>query len=350
MGMLPVLFRTVDYHTAGEPFRIVTAGVEPPPGRTVADRREAAIALLDGGAAERARHLLCSEPRGHADMSGCFLTPPDPVLDGVEPAAVGALFWHKDGFAASGGHGAMALATWLVEEGYVTAPADGRVDFAIDVPSGRVGVEVRCVDGRVADVIFTNVPAWIAADPIAVPTSVGKLEIAVAFAGAFYASVRAADVGRPVAPDALPWFTALSREVRAFFEEDAEGRAVVTHPYDARLSGLHGVTWFEEVPAIEHGVTHQRNVTVFADGEVDRSPAGDGTSARVVLLRQHGHLPDTYRLRHEGIIGTTFDAWATHDRPEGGVVTRVRGSSFRTGEHAFVLDPQDSLGGGFLLR
>jgi proline racemase len=244
----------------------------------------------------------------------------------------------------------MALATWLVDEGYVRAPSDGRITFAVDVPSGRVSVEVRCVDGRVADVIFTNVPAWIAADPIIVPTSFGKLEIPVAFGGAFYASVRAADVGRPVSADALPWFVSLSREIRAFFAEDPEGRAVVTHPYDHRLSGLYGVTWFEDVPAAEPEVTHQRNVTVFADGEVDRSPCGSGTSARVVLLRQHGLLPDTYRLRHESIIGTTFDAWATHDRPEGGVVTRVRGSSFRTGEHAFVLDPEDAVGTGFLLR
>jgi proline racemase len=347
---LPVLYRTVDYHTAGEPFRIVTAGVQAPPGVTVADRREAAIAHADDGAADRARRILCSEPRGHADMYGCFLTPPDPVLVGVEPAAVGVLFWHKDGFSTACGHGTIALATWLVDEGYVQAPSDGRVAFAIDVPSGRVGVEVRCVDGRVADVIFTNVPAWISVDPIVVPTSVGDLEVAVAFGGAFYASVRAADVRRPVLPDALPWFIGLSREIRQFFTEDPKGVLAVTHPDDERLSGLYGVTWFEDVPAVEPEVTHQRNVTVFADGEVDRSPCGSGTSARVVLLRQHGLLPDTYRLRHESVIGTEFDAWATHDHPDGGVVTRVRGSAYRTGEHAFVLDPHDGVGPGFVLR
>jgi len=345
-----VLFRTADLHTAGEPFRIVVAGVEPPPGRTVAERRLAAVRGLDGGAADRARRLLCSEPRGHADMYGCFLTPPDPVPAGVEPAAVGVVFWHREGFSTACGHGTIALATWLVDEGHVAAPLDGRVDFAVDVPSGRVGVQVRREDGRVRDVIFTNVPAWISADPLPVPTSGGELSTAVAFGGAFYASVRAADVGLAVVPGAVAELVALSAEVKAFFTADDRARAAVTHPRDEGLHGLYGVIWFEDVPSAEAGVVHQRNLTVFADGEVDRSPCGSGTSTRVVLLRQHGRLPDTHRLRHESVIGTRFDAWATHDRPDEGVVTRVRGSAFRTGEHAFVLDPADPLATGFVLR
>jgi proline racemase len=344
-----VLFRTVDYHTAGVPFRIVVAGAEAPQGSTVAERRAAAVAYADEGAADRVRQVLCSEPRGSGDMSGCFLLPPDPVLQGVEPSAVGVLFWHRGGFPTASGSGTIAIATWLVDEGYVPAPETGRVDFTLDVPSGRVGVEVRCVDGRVADVIFTNVPAWISADPLVVPTSAGELSVAVSFGGAFYASIRAAETGCPVAPASLPRLGDLSREVRAFFATDSRGVAAVTHPYDERLSGLEGCIWFEDVARSEVGITHQRSVTIFADGGVDRSPSASGTSARVVLLRQHGHLPDGYILRHESVLGTTFDAWASHDRPEGGVVTRVRGSAYRTGEHAFVLDPHDPLGPGFLL-
>ena len=63
---------TVDYHTAGEPFRIVTAGADPLRGETIlAKRRDAAHRLDD------VRRLLVNEPRGHADMYGCFLVPPD---------------------------------------------------------------------------------------------------------------------------------------------------------------------------------------------------------------------------------------------------------------------------------
>src|SRR5262245_14594653 len=130
---------TTDYHTAGEPFRIVDDGVVDIPGATVRDRREAAAASEE---VERVRRLLCHEPRGHADMYGCFLVPPDD--DGAD---FGVLFWHKDGYSTACGHGTIALGAWAVESGRV--PAGDEVDVTIDVPSGRVVARVRCRDGAV---------------------------------------------------------------------------------------------------------------------------------------------------------------------------------------------------------
>ncbi len=97
----------------------------------------------------------------------------------------------------------------------------------------------------------------------------------------------------------------------------------------------------------------QRNVTVFADGEVDRSPCGSGTSARLALLDGSGRLPRGRELRHRSIVGSEFRAWVVGDAEVAGrpaVVTEVEGSAFRTGEHVFTLDPDDPLGQGFLLR
>ena len=112
--------RTTDYHTAGEPFRIVEEGAVDIPGATVGARREYAAG---SEAAERARRMLCHEPRGHADMYGGFLVPPDD--DGAD---FGVLFWHKDGYSTACGHGTIALGAWAVESGRVAAPADGEVD------------------------------------------------------------------------------------------------------------------------------------------------------------------------------------------------------------------------------
>ena len=119
-----------DYHTAGEPFRIVTAGAPSISGATVLERREFAQA---SETVRRARQLLVNEPRGHADMYGCFLVPPDDA-----GAVFGALFWHRDGFSTACGHGTIALGTWAVETGLVDAGPDGDTDVVIDVPSGRV--------------------------------------------------------------------------------------------------------------------------------------------------------------------------------------------------------------------
>lgn len=345
----PISYRTVDYHTAGEPFRIVVDGVAPPPGVTVADRRLAAVRGEDGGHADRARRLLCHEPRGHADMYGCLVVPPDPAPAGRR-ADLGALFWHKDGFSTACGHGTIALATWAVDDGLVDVPEDGTGTFAIDVPSGRVAVAVEREGGQVRAVTVTNVPSRVTGGPVTVPTSRGTVQVAVSFGGAFYASLRAADLRLAVRPSDLPEIIAVSREVKAWFAADPAAVAAVTHLRDPRLSGLYGTIWYEEIAqTLDPPVLHQRNVTVFADGEVDRSPCGSGTSARIAVLAATGRLAPGTALRHESVIGTRFEAWLGDTGPDG-VTTRVRGSAYRTGTHSFVLDPGDPLPHGFTLR
>jgi proline racemase len=318
-----------DYHAAGEPFRIVTAGVPEIPGATVSERRERARADPE---VEAIRRMLCHEPRGHADMYGCFLVPPDD--DGAD---LGVLFWHKDGFSTACGHGTIALATWAVDTG--RAPADA--ELAIDVPSGRVSARVRGGPGAVESVAFRNVPAYVLARGV----PAGRHAVDVSYGGAIYASLPA-----PVAVEPANYaeLIAVGREVKRALGATQYAR----HPSDDRLSGVYGTILYEDLGETPDG-PHQRNVTVFADGEVDRSPCGSGTSARAALLAADGRLEPGRVLRHDSIVGTTFHArvvaeTTTEGRPA--VVTEVEGSAFRTGEHRFVLDPRDPVGTGFVLR
>jgi proline racemase len=319
---------TTDYHTAGEPFRIVSDGVPAIPGATVRDRREHAAASEE---VDRVRRLLCHEPRGHADMYGGFVVPPDD--DGAD---LGVLFWHKDGYSTACGHGTIALGAWAVETGLVAAPADGEVDVVIDVPSGRVTARVRTCGGAVESVAFRNVPARVVARGV----RAGDVEVDVAWGGALYAFVPAERFGLRVVPDDLPALIAAGREVKAALA----GTDVARHPEDERLSGIYGTVLVEQA-----GPLHHRNVAIFADGEVDRSPTGSATSARTALLRDAGELPEGATWRNDSIAGTTFSARAVGEAP-GGLLTEVEGTAFLTGEHRFVLDPRDPLGTGFVLR
>ena len=333
-------YQTTDYHTAGEPFRIVTSGVPEIPGRNVPDRREYA---RDHADVDAVRRLLCHEPRGHADMYGCFLVPPDD--DGAD---FGALFWHKDGYSTACGHGTIALGTWAVESGRVPAHPDGLTEVTIDVPSGRVLARVRCHEGLVRSVTFRNVPSYVLARAVPVPTSRGTAYVDVAYGGAIYGCVPAAEFGLTVDPVHYPELIAIGREVKR--ELDTTG--IVAHPSDSRLSGVYGVVLFDDLGDLPTG-PHQRNVTVFADGQVDRSPCGSGTSARLALLAEEGRLDTDRVLRHDSIVDTTFVARVVaRVRAEGrdAIVSEVEGSAFRTGEHRFVLDPRDPLGAGFVLR
>lgn len=331
---------TTDYHTAGEPFRIVTRGAPALPGDSVRDRRARAIG---SEAAERVRRMLCHEPRGHADMYGAFLVEPDDA-----GADLGVLFWHKDGYSTACGHGTIALGTWAVESGRIPAAPDGSTDVTVDVPSGRVVARVRCEARAVVDVTFRNVPAWVLARDVEVETRRGPVRVDLAWGGAFYACLPASAAGLRVAPADHTELIATGREIRDAL--DAAGRAA--HPEDPRLSGVYGTIFYDDLGDDAEG-PHQRNATVFADGELDRSPCGSGSSARAAVLAADGRLGPGRRLRHDSIVGTTFLVRVVRPVTEHGrdaVVTEVQGAAHHTGEHRFVLDPRDPVGPGFVLR
>jgi proline racemase len=204
------------------------------------------------------------------------------------------------------------------------------------VPSGRVVARVRCRGGAVASVAFRNVPAYVVARGV----DAAGVQVDVAFGGAIYAFVAAERFGLRVASGDLAELIAAGRAVKA----ELDGADVARHPTDDRLSGIYGTVFHEDV-----GSLHQRNVAIFADGEVDRSPTGSATSARTALLVADGALGDGETWRNDSIVGTTFSARAIGQVAEG-LLTEVEGTAFRTGEHRFVLDPRDPLETGFVLR
>lgn len=328
---------TVDYHTAGEPFRIVVGGIDPPEGKSVIERRSWAQQHLDD-----VRALLVNEPRGHADMYGGFVTPPDDA-----DAELGVVFFHKDGFSTACGHGTIALATWAIDCGRMAANQDGLVEMAVDVPSGRLRVVVELdSQGRADKVRFWNVDAFVSARSVEVSTTAGSFTMDVAFGGAFYGLVLLEGVGglEPTS-GCLGELIETARQIKA----DFAGHPAVDHD-DDRLSGMYGVVFHQHMG--EHPL-HRRNVTVFADGEVDRSPCGSGTSALGALLVAQGHLQGGDHFVNQGITGAVFDAKIEGVTEQNGrclVATSVAGSAYKTGESRFSLDLRDPIGLGFQLR
>ena len=317
---------TVDYHAGGEPFRIVTGGVAPLEGTTILERRRFAREHLD-----HIRRLLVFEPRGHADMYGCHVVPPND--DGAD---LGVVFFHNEGYSTACGHGTIALVTWALESGLVDR-RDGETRVVVDVPSGRLETWATVREGRVRSVRFRNVPSFVWAQGL---ETAGRI-VDVAFGGAFYATLE-----ERVEPRELPRLIELGRRLKAELETAHD----VVHPVEPELRDVYGVIFWQEEG--ESPLT-QRNVTVFADGEVDRSPCGSGTSARLAVLDAEGRLPRGEVLRHLSIVGSEFTGRVVGEEDVAGraaVVTEVEGSAYRTGRAEFGLDPDDPLGEGFLLR
>ncbi len=334
---------TIDAHTAGEPLRIVIDGVGPIPGATILEKRRFARERIDD-----LRRALMWEPRGHADMYGAIIT--EPVLEGSD---VGVLFLHNGGFSTMCGHGVIALVTALVETGHLAkseeSPSTGEESptIRIDTPAGLVVARAACDGGRVRSVSFENVPSFLFARDRSVDVpGIGPVRYDVAFGGAFYAIFDSADLGVGLGPAEAGAHIELGRRLKRAVQDDL----VIEHPFEKDLAFLYGtiVTGPPEDPA-----HHSRNVCVFADGEVDRSPTGTGVSARAALLHARGEIALGERFTVESILGTCMTGRAlesTRFGPHAAVIPEVAGSAHLVGRSEWWIDPDDPLRHGFLLR
>lgn len=327
---------TVDAHTAGEPLRVIFSGFPELSGETILARRREARERYDG-----IRRSLMWEPRGHADMYGCVVLPP------VTPEAdFGVLFTHNEGFSTMCGHGIIGVTTVVLELGLFPL-REPETRLGIDTPAGFVEARGVVVDGRVRSVSFTNVASFVADRDarLAVP-GFGEVRYDLAFGGAYYAYVDAADVGLELVPDQYGRIIEAGRAVKEAFR----GTRTIEHPGDPDLGFLYG-TIFVAPPA--DPAHHSRNVCVFADGEVDRSPTGTGVSGRAAIHHARGDLSTGRSITIESILGTTFDVAVTGTTRVGSipaVVPEVTGEAFLTGRNEIFIDPDDPLRGGFIFR
>ena len=332
---MPRRVRTIDAHAAGEPLRLVVDGFPAPVGASMLDKRAWVRRRHD-----RIRRALMREPRGHADMYGAVLT--EPVSAG---AHAGVLFMHNEGYSTMCGHGVIAVVKIAIEHRLLHLP-DPAADILLDTPAGTVRARAGLRDdGRVEAVSFVNVPSFVlrAGTPVEVDGRVFPVD--VAFGGAFYAIVDSESAGVPLRREELGRLRALGGRIGDRIEKALD----IVHPVDARLRGIYG-TIFTGPPDAEGA--HLRNVTVFADAQVDRSPCGTGTSAVMAVVDAMGLLDPGGRFVHESLIGTTF-AGTVEDRTLVGelpaIVPRIEGRAWVTGRHEFLIDDDDPLRDGFLL-
>jgi len=333
---LTLILRTIDAHTAGEPLRLIVDGWPAPNGRTILERREWARKHQD-----RLRRILMFEPRGHTDMYGALLIEPE-----RQDSDAGVLFMHNEGFSTMCGHGIIAVTTLALERGLITTKGD-EAALVLDAPAGqircRADIETRDGRRRVRRVSFVNVPSFVLASGVPVRVGARTVPVDVAFGGAFYAIVDAETAGLPIDPSRL---TDL-RQTGMAIKHAVESAMKVVHPAEPGVHGIYGTIFTG--PPTKPGAD-LRNVTIFAEAEVDRSPCGTGTCAVLAVLDAMGLASEQFV--HESIIGTTFSARISGRTTVGelaAIVPELSGEAFVTGEHTFVVDDEDPLKDGFRL-
>ncbi len=354
-----VRLKTIDAHAAGEPLRLIVDGFPSPRGKTMLAKREWVKANAD-----QLRRALMLEPRGHADMYGALLT--EPVSDG---AHAGILFMHNEGYSTMCGHGIVAVTTIALERGIIMPGGEGTT-VVYDAPAGPIRARARIRSGgtdgagrpggaheagrsggtdgagrsvRVESVSFTNVPSFVFEGGLSVKIGTRQIRADVAFGGAFYAIVDCEAVGLPIDVPHLPELRRVGMEIK----HAIEAAVTVAHPLEPGLAGIYG-TIFTGPPSDEQA--DLRNVTIFADAEVDRSPCGTGTAAVMAVVDAMGLLGADRPFVHESLIGTRFTGRVASRTTVGdfeAIVPEIEGSAWITGEHTFLVDEDDPLREGF---
>jgi proline racemase len=347
----------IDLHCAGEPLRLIRSGFPDVPHAPVLDRRQW---VLDH--ADHVRRQIVHEPRGHRDMYGAILLPPH-----REDADICVLFMHNEGYSTMCGHGIIAVTTGLIEEGLYPA-AEPLTTIRYETPAGLVTAAATTTDRGgggmdVQGVRFTNVPAYVAAQALAVrpdgielagdAAAYGSLTVDICFGGAYYGIVDAAGLGLRVVPEQAEAL----RRAGAAITDVLRREHTPAHPTDPALSFVYGTIIVDHQPRTSPdgraGGAHMRNATIFADAELDRSPCGSGTSAILAQLHARGRLKVGQEIVNAGITGEHFLGRIEEEtvlRPYKAVTTSIHGTAYVTGYSTFVVDSRDPLGHGFVLR
>lgn len=318
----------IDSHTAGEPTRIVTGGMPPIPGTTMAGKRAHLQQSFD-----HLRKALVLEPRGHDAIVIALLLPP------CRPEAhFGVVFGNDAGYLGMCGHGAIGVATAAVATGMVSA-VEPVTSVVLDTPAGLVTCRVAVQGGKPRSVTVTNVPSFLFRQRVIVPVhGFGKVAADVAYGGNWFAFVEAEQLGLAVEKSHLPVLLQAATAVReALVREGVRGR----HPDRAEEEVVDHVKLFADLEGAEPGA---RAMTLCPGAAYDRSPCGTGTSAKLAVLHAKGELATGQWFVSESVIGTRFRARVVRETKVGGlaaIVPEVEGSAWITGFPTFVLDPED---------
>jgi trans-L-3-hydroxyproline dehydratase len=276
-------------------------------------------------------------------MYGALLTEPE-----RSDSDAGVLFMHNEGYSTMCGHGVIAVVTIALERGLLV-PRAGSSEVVLDAPAGAIRAVPRrsngASGGRVASVSFRNVPSFVLRAGVPVRLGARQLGADVAFGGAFYAIVDSEAAGIPVRPDRLPELRRAGMQIK----EAVESAMRVVHPLDPALHGVYGTIFTGPANSASADL---RNVTIFADAEVDRSPCGTGTCAVMAVLAEMGLLEAGQTFTHESIIGTTFRGRVAAHAAVGelpAIVPEIEGEAYVTGESTFFIDDGDALAYGFRL-
>ena len=333
------MISVIDTHTAGEAARLVTAGIPKIPGKDMVEKKQYFIDHLDD-----VRKSVMFEPRGHQDMFGAFLLPPT-----KEEADFALIFMDTGGYLNMCGHNTIAAVTAAVETGMVDVEEGAtEKEVVVETPAGLIYATAKLKDNgaKVKEVSFKNVESFLYKRDLELDVEgVGHIKFDISFGGSFFCILSADQLGLEVKPENASKLKEAGLKIRDAVNANIE----IQHP---TLEHIKTVDLVEIYDKPSHPEATYKNVVVFGDGNIDRSPCGTGTSAKLATLYAKGELKPGEPFVYESILGTLFKGRIVEERKLAdfdAIIPEITGSGYILGFSNYVYDPDDALTYGFLL-
>ena len=327
----------VGVHAAGELGKVIVGGVVDVPGESMFDKMRH-LAQHD----DALRKFLLYEPRGAPTHSANL------VLPSRHPKAqLGYVIMESTEYPPMSGSNTICTVTAILETGLLPM-REPVTELVLETPGGLIDVTCRCRQGKVEEVRFRNVPAFVQRlDARVEVPGVGTLTIDVAYGGMHYALVDAAALGFPITPDEARDICVIGEKVK----QAARAQLPVVHPENPEIRDVSIVEFRGPVRRKGRGLS-ARNTVVVSPGRIDRSPCGTGTSARLAVMHARREIRRGQLFDHESIIGTHFLSevvGTTRVGSKAAVVTTVAGRGWITSIGQYGYDPDDPFPEGYTL-
>ncbi|OSY87332.1 proline racemase [Tenacibaculum holothuriorum] len=332
--------KTIDMHTGGEPLRVILDGFPELKGKSVLEYRRYCKENFD-----YLRTALMFEPRGHADMYGCILTPPND-----DDGDFGIIFLHNEGYSTMCGHAIIAISTLAIEMNWITVKEGDNI-LKIDAPCGRITSYAHVKNGKVTGVRFHCVPSFVVdLDKTININGLGNVTYDLAYGGAFYAYVDMAknNFNFDLTPNSYRQLISTGMDIKHAVMKSNQD---ITHPFEEDLSFLYGTIFIDNTK--QPSGNDSRNVCIFAEGEVDRCPTGSGVSGRMAIHKARKEIDFGNTMTIESITNSVFKGSIVEEVDYGSykaVIPQVEGTAHIIGMQTFVIDPNDPMKNGFILR
>ncbi len=323
-------------HTGGEPLRIVMEGYPDIKASSLLEYRRILKEKYD-----HLRTAIMHEPRGHADMYGCLLLSPfNPEAD------FSVIFMHNEGYSTMCGHAIIALTTLAVKMKWVEV-INEVAKLTIEAPCGLIHAKGSIINNEI-HASFHCVPSFVIGlnYSVDVPKS-GKVVYDLAYGGAFYAYVNSDQLGLELTTSNYKRIIETGMAIKYAVMKSNNS---MQHPFEPDFGFLYGIIFIGG--PVSKGID-SRNVCVFADGEVDRSPTGSGVAGRMAIHYKRKELTLNQKMTIESITGAVFVGSVVSTLEYGSreaVIPCVEGMAYITGQHEFILNPEDPFTNGFFLH